>query len=207
MVKDNAWLSISQAAHFLGVHFTTLRRWSDQGLIEYVRTPGGKRKYHQKALAAFLNQYREPVKESSAFLVLQDQAISRTRETLQSTGIYQKAWYGQLSETQRVKMRSTGNRLVALMFHYTAHTENQERFLEEARSITCEYGKLCRQMGIGLSDCVQMFLLFRQPILHAIHETGRLPGTTDEEGLLLFEKMNHFLDNLLVAMVDAYQQL
>lgn len=205
MTKDFAWLSISGAAKFLDVHFSTLRRWSDQGLIEYVRTPGGKRKYQKEVLVAFLNQYRTPVKESGALTVLHDRVISKTREQLQSLHVPQTTWYGQMTEEQRLQMRSSGNRLVALMLHYSAHIEKPEVFMEEAKRITREYGRICKMIGIDLMNCVQTFLLFRQPILIAIHETGALSGVTNQQDFHLFGKLNHFLDETLIAMIDEYQ--
>jgi excisionase family DNA binding protein len=39
------WLSLSAAADRLGVHPTTLRRWSDNGDITTMLTPGGHRRY------------------------------------------------------------------------------------------------------------------------------------------------------------------
>jgi excisionase family DNA binding protein len=205
MTDYSTWYSISDAADFLGVHFSTLRRWADKGLIEYVRTPGGKRKFQQATLLAFLNQYRAPVKEANTMLVFQNNAILKTREKLQSLDVAHKGWYGLLTEDVRQKMRSTGNRLVALMFHYSSHTENQELFLEEARRITRDYGRICCAAGIEVTDCVQTFLMFRLPILIAIHETGALPGMTDQEGSRLFQQLNYFLDETLVAMIDEYQ--
>jgi excisionase family DNA binding protein len=205
MTNDSAWLSISEAAKHLGVHISTLRRWSDQGLIAYVRTPGGKRKFQKEALVAFVDQYRSPVTESNALTVFQDQAISRTRDELHSLGVYQTPWYIQMTEEQRLLMRSSGSRLVALMLHYSASSDTSEVFMEEARRITREYGRVCRMLGVDLTHCVQTFLLFRQPILSAIHETGALSSKNDQQSFQLFEKLNRFLDETLVAMIDEYQ--
>jgi excisionase family DNA binding protein len=205
MTIDSFWLSISEASKYLGVHISTVRRWSNQGLIEYVRTPGGKRKFQKEALDAFVDQYRSPVKEASALTVFQDQAITRTRQQLQSLGVYQTPWYGLLTDEQRLQLRSSGSRLVALMLHYSASIEKSEVFMEEARRITREYGRVCRVLGVDLTDCVQTFLLFRRPILSAIHETGALLGVNGQQVFQLFEKLNHFLDETMIAMVDEYQ--
>lgn len=39
------WLSIGEAAKYLGVSRDTLRRWEKRGKIKSYRTPGGRRKY------------------------------------------------------------------------------------------------------------------------------------------------------------------
>jgi excisionase family DNA binding protein len=53
------WLNLSDAAQFLGVHFTTLRRWADAGQISCIRTPGGRRRFSKNDLQAFINNMRQ----------------------------------------------------------------------------------------------------------------------------------------------------
>ncbi len=43
-------LSISRAAHLLGVHPQTLRAWADKGLVPHVRLPSGQRRFDQRQL-------------------------------------------------------------------------------------------------------------------------------------------------------------
>jgi excisionase family DNA binding protein len=47
-------LSISEAARVLGVSLSTVRRWSDAGVLPSYRTPGGQRRYSRTQLDAFL---------------------------------------------------------------------------------------------------------------------------------------------------------
>jgi excisionase family DNA binding protein len=47
-------LSISEAAKLLGVSLSTVRRWSDAGVLPSYRTPGGQRRYNREQLDAFL---------------------------------------------------------------------------------------------------------------------------------------------------------
>ena len=42
LVRVTQWLDLSAAADYLGVHFTTLRRWTDDGKVPCIRTPGGR---------------------------------------------------------------------------------------------------------------------------------------------------------------------
>jgi excisionase family DNA binding protein len=204
MTEKFSWFSISSAAKYLGIHFTTLRRWSDEGLIEYVRTPGGKRKYHKSALDEFINQHKTKTKESMELATLQEAAILKTRETMQNVKISEQGWYNKLSTEQRTGMRGTGNRLVALMLQYSAREDNNEVFLQQAKQISKQYGEICHSMGLSITECIQIFLLFRQPMLNSMHETGSLQSSNDRVNQRIFEKMNLFLDEFLVTMVDEY---
>src|SRR5512143_3823349 len=53
------WLDLSDAARYLGVHFTTLRRWADAGQVPCIRTPGGRRRFAEAELETFLEGLRE----------------------------------------------------------------------------------------------------------------------------------------------------
>jgi len=48
------WLTLGQAARFLGVAQSTIRKWSDQGRVPAFYTPGGHRRYKRQDLDAFL---------------------------------------------------------------------------------------------------------------------------------------------------------
>jgi excisionase family DNA binding protein len=48
------WLTLGQAARYLGVAQSTIRKWSDQGRLPAFYTPGGHRRYRQGDLDAFV---------------------------------------------------------------------------------------------------------------------------------------------------------
>jgi excisionase family DNA binding protein len=50
------WLTLGQAAKFLGVAQSTIRKWSDQGQVPAFYTPGGHRRYRRRDLEAFLDR-------------------------------------------------------------------------------------------------------------------------------------------------------
>jgi excisionase family DNA binding protein len=53
---DSEWLTLGQAARFLGVAQSTIRKWSDQGRVPAFYTPGGHRRYRRSDLEAFLDR-------------------------------------------------------------------------------------------------------------------------------------------------------
>ena len=54
--SDPEWLTLGQAAKYLGVAQSTIRKWSDQGRLPAFYTPGGHRRYRRGDLDAFLEQ-------------------------------------------------------------------------------------------------------------------------------------------------------
>src|ERR671918_129759 len=54
--SDPEWLTLGQAAKYLGVAQSTIRKWSDQGRLPAFYTPGGHRRYRRADLDAFLER-------------------------------------------------------------------------------------------------------------------------------------------------------
>src|SRR5215470_14176475 len=52
--REPEWLTLGQAARFLGVAQSTIRKWSDQGRVPAFYTPGGHRRYRRGDLETFL---------------------------------------------------------------------------------------------------------------------------------------------------------
>src|ERR671911_755 len=50
------WLTLGQAAKYLGVAQSTIRKWSDLGRVPAFYTPGGHRRYKRADLEAFLER-------------------------------------------------------------------------------------------------------------------------------------------------------
>jgi excisionase family DNA binding protein len=53
---DTEWLTLGQAAKYLGVAQSTIRKWSDLGRLPAFYTPGGHRRYRRSDLDAFLER-------------------------------------------------------------------------------------------------------------------------------------------------------
>jgi excisionase family DNA binding protein len=66
---ETDWLTLGQAAKYLGVAQSTIRKWSDLGRVPAFYTPGGHRRYRRTDLDAFL-QRSGPGKPARGPLVL-----------------------------------------------------------------------------------------------------------------------------------------
>ena len=54
--RDPEWMTLGQAAKYLGVAQSTIRKWSDVGRVPAFYTPGGHRRYRRGDLDAFLER-------------------------------------------------------------------------------------------------------------------------------------------------------
>jgi excisionase family DNA binding protein len=77
---DSEWLTLGQAARFLGVAQSTIRKWSDQGRVPAFYTPGGHRRYRRADLEAFLDRSGPGGKPKAGPLVLLVDDDEKVRE-------------------------------------------------------------------------------------------------------------------------------
>jgi excisionase family DNA binding protein len=78
--EDSEWLTLGQAARFLGVAQSTIRKWSDNGRVPAFYTPGGHRRYRRSDLEAFLDRSGPGGKPKSGPLVLLVDDDEKVRE-------------------------------------------------------------------------------------------------------------------------------
>ena len=57
---SDEWLSLRGAADILGVHPSTVRAWSDKGLLPVHRTQGGHRRYKRSEVEMWAEHARHP---------------------------------------------------------------------------------------------------------------------------------------------------
>ena len=74
------WLTLGQAAKFLGVAQSTIRKWSDQRRLPAFYTPGGHRRYRRGDLDAFLERSGAGARTHEGPLVLIVDDDERLRE-------------------------------------------------------------------------------------------------------------------------------
>jgi excisionase family DNA binding protein len=77
---DSEWLTLGQAARFLGVAQSTIRKWSDQGRVPAFYTPGGHRRYRRADLEAFLGRSGPGGRRKAGPLVLLVDDDEKVRE-------------------------------------------------------------------------------------------------------------------------------
>jgi excisionase family DNA binding protein len=82
--REPEWMTLGQAATFLGVAQSTLRKWSDNGQVPTIYTPGGHRRYRRGDLETFLARSGARRQQSGPpVLVVDDDAGMRELVRLQ----------------------------------------------------------------------------------------------------------------------------
>jgi excisionase family DNA binding protein len=69
---DFDWLTLGQAAQYLGVAQSTIRKWTDSGRVPAFKTPGGHRRYRRRDLDAFLEHSGQAVEASGPLVLIVD---------------------------------------------------------------------------------------------------------------------------------------
>ncbi len=70
--SDPDWLTLGQAAKYLGVAQSTIRKWSDSGRLTAFYTPGGHRRYRRRDLEQFLERSGPGGREAGPLVLIVD---------------------------------------------------------------------------------------------------------------------------------------
>src|SRR5919204_6663323 len=70
--SESDWLTLGQAAKYLGVAQSTVRKWSDGGRLPAFYTPGGHRRFRRSDLDEFLGGSRAPRTGSTPLVLVVD---------------------------------------------------------------------------------------------------------------------------------------
>jgi excisionase family DNA binding protein len=69
---EREWLTLGQAARFLGVAQSTVRKWSDEGRLPAFYTPGGHRRFRRAELERFVGRSGPARRGGPLVLVVDD---------------------------------------------------------------------------------------------------------------------------------------
>jgi len=198
------WLTLKQAAHKLGVHPTTLRRWADAGEILVMLTPGGHRRFAMADVERFAEERRRLRTMPGLEQLWAEQALTQARrEIVAHRGEH---WLAIFDEQDREQKRQLGRRLMGLILRYVAVNEGGEILLEEARVIGRAHAENALGLGLSLVEALQAMLFFRDTMVEVAMQLPEVAHVRPEANQRLLRRINTLLNAVQLAIADAYEQ-
>jgi excisionase family DNA binding protein len=206
-MKDGQWMSLSEAAAVLGIHPSTVRGWSDRGLLPYHRTQGGHRRYMRSEIELWLQSQRaeEP---ADIGLVVQN-ALRNTRFQVSEGRLEVEGWYLKLDTEARDQYRRSGRTLLQGLISYLYSDPGAAS--AEAEAIGYEYANRARRSGLNEVEAVHAFMFFRNLLVDsmlAVYEAASVHSPYAWSNL--FRRVNSYTDEIMIALLetyDAYQKV
>lgn len=184
------WLTLGEAAHFLGVDVTTLRGWADAGKVRAFRTPGGHRRFDPAHLEAMVQASAPPTPSapSSPTIAPQEWLASRP-------------WYAGIDEPARARVRGHCGELMRIVTVYFGGAPAHPRHLAAARQGGAALGQEVAGWGLTPAQSTEVFLHFKLHVTEALTTPQEGGGT---ERLRSMRDADAFLGEVLQAMMEAY---
>ncbi len=210
VLTENAsrdWLSIREASRLLGVHIGTVREWADAGLIPSYRTPGGHRRFTSYDLRSFLQQRQQhsapKTVDSSA-----DHALGYMRQELEMHPLKHAGWFQSINvkpnPEERAHQREFGQNLLRTVVGFVEEPDHRDSLLDEGRRTALAYGRTLAGNGLSAGNAARATIYFRQMILKTVLDVQLGARINDEEDARLFQRVSTFIDEILLAILDAY---
>jgi excisionase family DNA binding protein len=197
-IDGDKFLSITQAAAYLGIHPLTLRSWTEKGQIIFYRTPGGHRRFWQSDLTNFLARMNQDAAETT-LVATTHQALRRAiSERPEHPGVVRPVWQQNLSEQQRATMRELGKRLLGMTLYYAAGTADDST-LEKGRDLGQDYGQVVRNFGWSITEAVATFNFFKDGVISSTFAAQYADASQSH----LYHRLNHFFNEVLLAMIQS----
>ena len=195
------WLSLRGAAELLGVHPSTVRLWSDKGVLPTHRTSGGHRRYRRAEMLLWAKTAREVRVEPENIL---QTAMKNVRVQIGEANLESEIWYKKLDENARKQYRESARSLSQGLMAYLA-SEGED---SDAHAIGYDYASRARRNGLSEVDATRALLFFRNALIESVmkvyREANVLSGKAWEE---MLHKMHTFTDQILISLLETYQKL
>lgn len=204
MNTEDQWLSLHAAAELLGVHSSTVRIWSDKGLLPVYRTRGGHRRYKRSEVLLWAESSRgaqviDPLSVVQA-------AVHNIRMQISEGHLESEAWYQKLDESARAQYRQSAHTLFQGLVNYLL--SDADNGLAEANSIGYEYASRAHRFGLNSADAARAFLFFRTALLESVigvYQEANAPSARAWADIL--RKVNLFADQILLHLLETYQAM
>lgn len=201
--EETTWLTLGAASRLLGVSESTVRRWADAGEVRSYRTSGGHRRVRQEDLRLIIGGGKAGASDSDR---ISDLALARVKRQL-SRGRQTPAFSSldSLGDEARDRLRMLGRQLVDLFARYMTSRSKGERYVEDARTVGREYGRILAAEGIGLTAAVTAFNALRHSLEQTAWQNASESSLPPEDAVEALEAVLGLADIVLEGMAGMYE--
>ena len=196
-------LSLSEAAKVLGVHPSTVRLWSDKGILPVHKTQGGHRRYKQGEISLWAESIHKS-NEIEPERMMQE-VIKTVRMQISEGRLQAESWYQKLDEDARAQYRMSARSLFHGLMTYVA-TEGADAE-SEAYAIGYEYASRAHRYSLNYVDAVRAFLFFRNTLIDSVIKVYQESNVLSRQTPKAFGKMYTFTDDILISLLQTFQSL
>lgn len=199
------WLSLSDAAQMLGVHPSTVRLWSDKGVLPVHKTQGGHRRYKRSEISLWAQANPRSGMEALQPERMMQEVFRNVRMQISVGSLEAESWYQKLDEAARSQYRMGARSLFHGLMKFVA--ANGEDTSSEAHAIGYEYASRARRYNLSYVDATKAFLFFRNALIESVTKVSGEAHIPAAQTAGMYSKMHAFTDAILISLLQTYQSL
>ena len=193
---SDEWLSLKGASELLGVHPSTVRLWSNKGLLPVYLTQGGHRRYLRNEVELWRANYQQVEPGEIMQLVIRNVRVQIAEGKLEA-----ETWYQKLDVQARMQYRESARSLFHGLMAFISDGENAA---VESHAIGYEYASRARRYGLSYVDAARAFLFFRYTLIESVMNVYRKANVSSQD---MLQKIHIFTDEILISLLETYQKL
>lgn len=198
------WLSLSAVAELLGVHPSTVRLWSDKGMLPVHRTKGGHRRYKRSDVELWARTRHETRTVQPDDMV--QSVVRNVRMQITEGRLEAETWYQKLDEDARVQYRASAHSLFQGLMAYLSSDGQDAK--SEAEALGYEYASRARRYNLSYVDAARAFMFFRNALIESVvtvySDANIFSGQAWEE---MLHRMHTFTDQILISLLETFHAL
>ena len=195
----NDFISLKDAAEIIGVHPSTVRLWTDKGILPAHRTVGGHRRYKRADVELWAEHSRRGGLEPEAMM---QSAVRNVRVRIAEGRLEAEAWYQKLDDQARAQYRQSAHSLFQGLMAYLS--ANGQEASSEAHAVGFEYASRGHRYNLSYVEAAQAFLFFRITLIESVVHAYRQANVPFDE---MLHRMHAFTDEILISLLQTYQKL
>ena len=204
-MSTDEWLSLRGAADVLGVHPSTVRLWSDKGLLPVHKTQGGHRRYKRGEILLWAESNEKSKEDALEPEGMMQEVIKNVRMQISEGRLQEESWYQKLDEDARAQYRMSSRSLFQGLMIYVA--TNGREADSEAYAIGYEYASRARRYNLSYVDAAKAFLFFRETLVASVIKVYTEANIPARRATEMYARMHTFTDDVLISLLETYRKL